>query len=155
MIESVLSHLQYLPATISFSSSTSPNEGLAPFLLPVPSEIIEHIVKYLVPLSDPPLQCTFLLAPFYWRQALLDGLVLPWFPDFDPITVTNKDEDNSQQTAGGGNQQWNWELLVRQLAQTNLHQPRNGLNPIPLGLRNRRRIWRLVEDILSASIVTS
>ena len=48
-----------------------------------------------------------------------------------------------------GGDEWNWELLVRQLAQGNLYEPGKVLKDLPLGLRNRRRIWRLVGDIMA------
>lgn len=41
---------------------------------------------------------------------------------------------------------WDWELLVRQLAQANAFEPGKPMERAPLGLRNRRRIWRLLED---------
>ena len=48
-----------------------------------------------------------------------------------------------------GGDEWNWELLVRQLAQITLYEPGQVLKDLPLGLRNRRRIWRLVGDIMA------
>ena len=42
---------------------------------------------------------------------------------------------------------WDYERLVRQLAQTEIHEWDGVISGIPVGLRNRRRIWRLIEDI--------
>lgn len=112
----------------------------------LPPEIIHNIIKQMGTLSDPPLECNYLMNPSSWRLALADGVILPWLPELDPRTFSNKEAALS---AGQG---WNWELLVRQLAQTNIYKPKMILKDLPLGLRNRRRIWRLVEDILATKI---
>jgi hypothetical protein len=39
-----------------------------------------------------------------------------------------------------------WELLVRTLAQVRVFEPGNPLQHAPFRLRNRRRIWRLLEE---------
>ncbi len=44
------------------------------------------------------------------------------------------------------NDGWDWELLVRQLAQVEAFEEGNLMPSMPLGLRNRRRIWRLVDE---------
>jgi hypothetical protein len=41
---------------------------------------------------------------------------------------------------------WDWERLVRELAQTESFELGNLMDNDPLGLRNRRRIWRLIEE---------
>lgn len=41
---------------------------------------------------------------------------------------------------------WNWELLARQLSQIVIHDPYDKTLDLPLGLRNRRRIWRILEE---------
>ena len=41
---------------------------------------------------------------------------------------------------------WDWERLVRQLAQTEIFESGNLTESAPLGLRNRRQIWRLVGE---------
>lgn len=41
---------------------------------------------------------------------------------------------------------WNWELLVRQLARKKIHEPHDRSIKLPLQLRNRRRIWQLLEE---------
>ena len=71
----------------------------------------------------------------------MEGSVLPWLSNLDAEAVREKEESSSTV--------WNWELLVRQLAQSTIHEPGKVLENLPMGLRNRRRIWRLVEDILA------
>lgn len=97
-------------------------------------------------LRDPPLECNYLMDQSYWRLALTSGIVLPWLKDLDLLIVSRKE---ASLYAG---QEWNWELLVRQLAQTDVYKPKTILEDLPLGLRNRRRIWTLVEDILATKI---
>lgn len=45
-----------------------------------------------------------------------------------------------------GDDHWNWERLVRALAQVAIHEPQDKTLELPLGLRNRRRIWRLLDE---------
>ena len=84
--------------------------------------------------------------PFIWREALFARKLLPWLPPLDSATIIAKDLDCPPHS------QWNWELLVRQLAQSRIREPGNGLHGLAPGLRNRRRIWQLVEDILDTKI---
>lgn len=112
----------------------------------LPPEIIHNIIKQMGALQDPPLQCNYLVDQSWWRLALRDGVVLPWLPDLDLQSLSRKEASLS---AG---QEWNWELLVRQLAQTDIYKPKMVLEDLALGLRNRRRIWRLVEDILATKV---
>ena len=100
----------------------------------------------LPPTQELGLECEFEVAPSTWREALTQGY-LPWLRDLDVRGITLREAAKPQ------GQQWNWELLVRQLAQANLHEPRAVLYDLPMGFRNRRRIWRLVDDILAEEAV--
>lgn len=71
-----------------------------------------------------------------WCDALLSSDAFPWLWDLAADTVREK------QRAGT----WDWERLVRALAQVTIHEPRDETLRLPLGLRNRRRIWRLLEE---------
>ena len=122
MKKSILSQLRTLPAAKFRSSSPEP------FQLP--------------PISDLSLECTLQICPSIWRKALAQSY-LPWLWDLDPDAIAQKEEAKPPE------QEWNWELLVRQLAQVDLHEPKAILEDLPMGLRNRRRIWRIVEDMLS------
>lgn len=125
MTKSVLSQLQTVPTAELHSLSPEP---------PTLSRI-----------SDLPMECAFQISPSAWCEALREGC-LSWLWDLDPDAVAQKE------VAKPPEQEWNWELHVRQLAQVNLHEPRAVLEALPMGLRNRRRIWRLVEDILSEEV---
>lgn len=73
----------------------------------------------------------------------MNGVLLPWLLDLDlPAFMRNEVELRA-------GDEWNWELLMRQLAQDNLQEPRKVLEDLPFALKNRRRIWRLVADIMA------
>lgn len=146
MTELILSHLQLLPKGLQHFSITSSSQKAPPSLPPLPPEIIHCIIEQLKPFSDPPLACQFVIFPSHWRQALLDGTLLPWLSDLDQRIVMRKEAELQE------GDEWNWKLLVRQLAQDNLYEPRKVLEDLPLGLRNRRRIWRLVSDIMATEV---
>ena len=143
MTESILSHLTPIPKEMQHSPLISSSEAPPLSLPPLPPEMIYQIMEHLHPFSNPPLSCNFLISPSYWRQALINGVILPWLWDLDLRVVMRKEAELQ------GGDEWNWELLVRQLAQGDLYEPRKVLEDLPLGLRNRRRIWRLVGDILA------
>lgn len=125
MTNLILSHLQTLPAAELDPSSTEPSR------LPQPKNLS--------------LECTAQSSSNAWREALVRGY-LPWLWDLEPGVIAHKEASKPAE------QEWNWELLVRQLAQVDLHEPRAVLENLPMGLRNRRRIWRLADDILSEKV---
>lgn len=129
---------------------TSTSNGIATSLSSLPSEIITMIMEQLHPFSDPPERCTYLVSPSFWFQALKEHIVLPWLWDLDTAAL---DEKENNKPVG---QMWDWELLVRQLAQRDLyHIDREetvwAVEGFPEGLRNRNRIWHLVVDMLDES----
>ncbi|KAL2037048.1 hypothetical protein N7G274_010175 [Stereocaulon virgatum] len=100
----------------------------------------------LPPIQELGLKCAFEVAPSTWREALIQGY-LPWLWDLDKRAIVLKEAAKPE------GHQWNWELLVRHLAQVEIHKPRAVLDDLPMGFRNRRRIWRLVDDILAEKAV--
>ena len=72
----------------------------------------------------------------WWYDALASKKLFPWLWDLDVEAIRKKRQDGS----------WDWELLGRQLSQVKIHQPSDETLRLPLGLRNRRRIWRLLEE---------
>lgn len=118
----ILSHLQTV-FTAKFDTSSA--------------EVIE-----LPPAANLGVECTFDKHPSMWRQVLLRGY-LPWLWDLETAAIAHKEAPKPQ------GQEWDWELLVRQLAQVKLHEPKAIFEDLPMGLRNRRRIWRIVEDMLA------
>lgn len=125
MTNLILSHLQSLPAAELDPSSTEPSQ------LPQAKNLS--------------LECTAQSSSSAWREEFVRGY-LPWLWDLEINAVAHKEASKPAE------REWNWELLVRQLAQVNLHEPRAILDNLPMGLRNRRRIWRLAEDILSEEV---
>lgn len=72
----------------------------------------------------------------WYCEALVNQQIFPWLWDLDSNAVREK------QHAG----HWNWELLVRQVSLKQIHEPDDISIDLPLQLRNRRRIWRLLEE---------
>ncbi|KAI4165363.1 MAG: hypothetical protein LQ342_001231 [Letrouitia transgressa] len=95
--------------------------------------------------------------PSYTRPANSwkgDLLSIGWLWDLDAELVLGKDSlerdaEVAPKETNGGKGGWDWELLVRQLSQPEVLEPGKVLVDMPLKLRNRRRVWTLVEDILS------
>jgi hypothetical protein len=90
------------------------------------------------PIKNMPIQCTRLVSPFHW-QTLLTGKSLPYLWDLDITVIQDCLSD----------EKWDYELLVRQLAQEGIWEyfKRNDSGKYNHGIWNRRRIWRLVEEM--------
>ncbi|KAI6081518.1 hypothetical protein F4821DRAFT_25144 [Hypoxylon rubiginosum] len=71
-----------------------------------------------------------------WYDTFVSKKPFPWLWDLDTKAIQKKHESGS----------WDWELIVCQLSQVVIHDPSDKTLSLPLGLRNRRRIWRLLED---------
>lgn len=141
MTESILTQLE-LEAPATTKPQLSPQTALlASQVNNLPSELLKLIVHHLEPLHDLPLQCTAVLPPASWLEGLLKDKLLPWLWDLN-ISVT-LDKEASKPVG----REWNWEGLVRKLSQTALHKPRMIFDDLPFGLRNRRRIWRIVDEM--------
>jgi hypothetical protein len=69
---------------------------------------------------------------------------LPWLWDLDPGILNSRRSDGDPPFDVDG--AWDWEFLVRQLAQVEVFEDGNMMANVQLGLRNRRRIWRLVDE---------
>jgi hypothetical protein len=110
----------------------------------LPTEGIDVICQHLQPFQNPSLQCSRDLAPGLWRELLFDQGLLPWLWDLDSSLLQSRKSDilpfYDVENA------WDWELLVRQLAQTDVFESGKLMEHAPLALRNRRRIWRLVDE---------
>jgi hypothetical protein len=79
---------------------------------------------------------------------LFNWQILPWLWDLDisalqscPVTSNAADVPTFE-----AEEVWDWERLVRTLAQVEVFEPGHPLEHAPLRLRNRRRIWRLLEE---------
>lgn len=69
-------------------------------------------------------------------ELLLKPRTFPWLWDFDTGCIRDK------RLSGP----WNWKSLVHDLSQPDIHMPSNDALHIPVSLRNRRRIWRILEE---------
>ena len=125
--------------------------SILPHLQEVPPKYKNTRLDYVSQLPRPQsltLECDYHKSPSIWREALMNGY-LPWLWDIDSITTAHMDackQIKGQRPIQGI---WDWEMLVRQLAQMDLREPKAVLGDLPMGFRNRVSIWRLVEDILS------
>ena len=138
MTEAILQHLALLPQV-----SAPGSFPLEQPILALPTEVQALILLHLDPLSDLSPTCSYLLPPQFWLRALQTSSLFPWLWELDFPALIAKDQHKGL----GGT--WDWESLVRRLAQRDIHVPGIHLEKLPLGLWNRRRIWRIVEDFLS------
>ncbi|PVH73822.1 hypothetical protein DL98DRAFT_659203 [Cadophora sp. DSE1049] len=99
--------------------------------------------------QNAPLKCTYLHPPSWWLAALLTPTTFPFLPTLDKHRILAWEKQIHRDIT----RHWNWELLCRQLSQTNIRFTPNNTTPdptlslgLPLALRNRRRIWQLLED---------
>ncbi|KAK8076298.1 hypothetical protein PG994_003570 [Apiospora phragmitis] len=72
----------------------------------------------------------------WWCESLAKQQRLPWLWDLDSELVREKQRNGN----------WDWELLVRKLSKPEIHEPSDTTLNLPVGLRNRRRIWRCLEE---------
>lgn len=104
--------------------------------------LTQSILDNLQPLS---FECTratgqtsaaFGQSQVQWCDRLTSKEHFPWLWDLDKSQI--------QEKSRSGN--WDWELLVGKLSQVRIHQLDDTSMNLPLGLRNRRRIWRSIEE---------
>ncbi|KAE8380574.1 hypothetical protein BDV26DRAFT_279480 [Aspergillus bertholletiae] len=100
----------------------------------LPNELQDMFYNNLHPFVNPMQICDRSLPSWMWRDML--------FNQQDYPAISNTDDDVPTYGAEGV---WNWERLVRTLAQVEVFEPGNPLQHAPLRLRNRRRIWRILE----------
>lgn len=94
-------------------------------------------------------------------QSILDNLEA--IPDTEPRSLERRDEsyellvkprtfpwlwdlDTRSLRAKHTSSRWHWESLLRSLSQPDIYMPSNDTLHLPLSLRNRRRIWRILEE---------
>ncbi|KAK8036549.1 hypothetical protein PG991_001686, partial [Apiospora marii] len=142
----------------------------------LPLELRENILEFLSACDDLHSFCTRLLPQEVWRDMLLGKKFLPFLYDIDDAAVLRC----VQETEGkAGNKQVDWESLVRSLSRGAWASrdcrgppppydgdedgggwdPRTGYYycdlPAPTGLRNRRRIWQLAEEMFVGDVLPS
>ncbi|KAF2998077.1 hypothetical protein E8E14_001951 [Neopestalotiopsis sp. 37M] len=143
---------------------SSVNQGAKAFsesFLALPQELQDRIVMFMGCFEGLSSKCTGLLPQETWRHILLDGRYLPFLWDLDVSAI----ETFCSSLAARGTE-INWELLVRKLSKgvwTNWRHHEtleadlelfcySNMN-VPNGLRNRRRIWQLVEEMFVGDVL--
>ena len=104
------------------------------------------------PLQVPTLTTAILscLRPSTEEQRSYQSLIeIPWLWDIDISAVVDKQREGGKLKSGHGG--WDWQMLCKDLASKALWESDGLGDLLPIGLRNRRRIWRLVEDLLMES----
>lgn len=141
LTEWILSQLEVLSQGSS-APELSSKKKTAHHLNWMPTEIIDLVISHLDLSTNTPLQCTRILAPMHWRRALAHLGVFPWLWDLDHKAIGDKEATCESLT-------WDWELLVRRLAQP-MPLETFACSPLkysPPGLRNRRWIWKHVDEM--------
>lgn len=137
----ILSRLQRMPASAS-SQAWSYRSFSSNFRRLLPQEIQDMVRHELLrPLENPSLKCLRIFEPTFWRDVLTST---PWLWDISLDQCLRKELETDRY---GNSIAWDWELLVRQLYQINAFEPEGHFAEASLGLRNRRRIWRILGDM--------
>lgn len=115
----------------------------------LPQGLEEMILEMLVSLGSPPLQNMGILHPRTWLEILFKGF--PWLWDLNRDECYAKEEETQED---GSKKVWDWEGLVRRLAQRDAFEARGNMQHAPLELRNRRRIWRCLDGMQKPPLAT-
>jgi len=141
----ILSLLRPLPPP-SLNNPSLAHTSLKSSIENLPAELGYQVTDSLMPLKNPPLQCTRVLPQAYWTQALVSGKLLPWLWDLDLKKL------EELLAPGSDIPDWDVERLVRQLSQQGFGDYYidcllSSGDTIPYGLCNRYRIWREVKEM--------
>jgi len=113
-----------------------------------PNEISDHIRSFMQ--GSLPLECTYLMPQSQWAEVFFR---IPFLWDLDMETIRKKTGSKEDL------EKWNWEKLTRQImspvpAMADAGDDDDawdlsevGLDDIPGGLTNRRRIWQVLEEM--------
>lgn len=111
--------------------------------LDIPPRLIAFVRDKVNGLHNPPLERSVPnFLPEYWLEVLLRGFL--WLWDLDHVQCRRKDRETYDD---GRKIHWDWEKLVRHLAQDDVFFSAEGLKDAPNGLGNRRRIWRCLDEM--------
>ncbi|KAL7619756.1 hypothetical protein AAE478_010298 [Parahypoxylon ruwenzoriense] len=149
LTSAILENLKTLPP------AATPHPGAIAFrrrFLALPPELRDHVCSFLAPRSGMPGVCNGLLPQWVWRDVFLDGECLPFLQDLDSSVVEDFCAQWGQERA---TREPNWELLVRKLSQEawSVWDAESSTLKVPNGLRNRRRVWKLVEEMYVGDLV--
>lgn len=92
------------------------------------------------------LQPTRCGIPEFWMHALMTGKAIPWLWDMNQDMCMVK--HHFRKPGESKDDDWDWELLVRQLSQANVFDYGQPMSEAPKGLRNRRRIWKCCRELM-------
>ncbi|RYP76562.1 hypothetical protein DL771_001631 [Monosporascus sp. 5C6A] len=108
----------------------------------LPQELMYHVMENMEPFVDESLTCTRVLPPRWWHDKLFTHHIIPWLWDLDlnvlEATRVAQGIDIEDESC------WDWELLVRQLSQSNVLEAGGILHGASDQLWNRYRIWTLL-----------
>ncbi|XXH01239.1 arginine metabolism regulation protein II [Hypoxylon texense] len=121
--------------------------------LALPPEMRDHVCSFLVSRNGMRSTCNGRLPQWVWRDVLLIGQCLPFLPEIDVSVVEDFCSQWEEQHPG---KEPNWEFLVRRLSQEDwsIWDAESSSLKVPNGLRNRRRIWQLVEEMYVGDLVS-
>ncbi|KAL8941407.1 MAG: hypothetical protein Q9216_002252 [Gyalolechia sp. 2 TL-2023] len=154
LTEYILSQLQPLSTSSSSSPPTKEKEAtsLSSRIAALPQELQDMIPPQISwPMEDnPDPRPTRCGTPEFWMHALMTGKAVPWLWDLNQdmcmvkhhFRKPNESKDND----------WDWELMVRQLSQVDVFDLGRLMGRAPGGLRNRRRIWRCCRELVPDTV---
>ncbi|KKY22113.1 hypothetical protein UCDDS831_g03950 [Diplodia seriata] len=114
----------------------------------LPQEMKDHILSFVFAEQHFPPDCTRLIPQTAWMDLLMQGQIVPYLWDLRRDEVEKKVAEGRDRGI-----EWDFELLVRRLCQSQSMADGAPLSSMPCGLRNRQRIWKLVEDIIAHIIL--
>lgn len=106
----------------------------------LPTELQERVFSFITPLSDLSLEKTNVLPRSFWQSFVLDRHFIGYLWDL-------QEPDHNSASFARLSEGKDWELLVRQLNQDYIFEAGNVFYDCPKGLRNRHRIWRLLQEM--------
>ncbi|KAI1267530.1 hypothetical protein F5Y18DRAFT_424637 [Xylariaceae sp. FL1019] len=146
----------------------------------LPEELYRRVLEHLMPFdadestirknhftrSSISLECSRILTPLWWRDQLLSGNLIPWIFDLNLKNVqefrkatfyddlVDAERHLQEKSHIFDENSWDWELLVRHLAQPDVFENRGRLHGCKVsGLWNRRRIWKLLDNARLGNVV--
>ncbi|KAK8021887.1 hypothetical protein PG990_007025 [Apiospora arundinis] len=158
-----LTDILLFKATMTASKAFEPaTQAFRNRFLKLPAELQEHIILLLGSSGDLPLPCTRLLPQELWRDMLLGKKFLSFLYDIDEAAIMLFVEERRER----GEPDVDWESTVRSLSRglrsfgnvsRDLWETKDINPPQPFhrhnGLRNRRRIWQLAEEMFVGDLL--
>ncbi|KAI4593978.1 hypothetical protein KJ359_008766 [Pestalotiopsis sp. 9143b] len=160
-VPSLTSQITSNCATLQPKSVNPCAKAFSESFLALPQELQDRIVLFMGSFEGLSPKCTGLLPQKTWQNILLDGRYLPFLWDLDVPAV-----DKFSESLAGKGAEINWELLVRKLSKgvwaNWTHRETLEADyelfcypnlDVPNGLRNRRRIWQLIEEMFVGDVL--